>query len=84
MLLRGINPSQILDSNLWWEGPEFLHSDETHWPKNEFQILEDDMLEKRAVLVAVTASETSIVSDLLARHSNLDKVPHFILRLQVL
>ncbi|XP_071577848.1 uncharacterized protein [Temnothorax nylanderi] len=74
VLSRGLNSSQILDSHLWWEGPEFLRSDETHWPKNEFQILGDDTPERRAVLVAVTTSEPSIVSDLLARHSNLDKM----------
>ncbi|XP_074645856.1 uncharacterized protein LOC141902115 [Tubulanus polymorphus] len=29
---RGCHGDQLVESNLWWQGPEFLRSDESQWP----------------------------------------------------
>ena len=30
---RGLMPSQLLDNDLWWHGPDWLRRDSTTWPK---------------------------------------------------
>ena len=30
---RGIFPSELLDHELWWNGPNWLHYDSSHWPQ---------------------------------------------------
>ena len=30
---RGISPSELLEHNLWWKGPPWLHLSPDHWPK---------------------------------------------------
>nr|CAH7764605.1 unnamed protein product [Callosobruchus chinensis] len=34
LVSRGIKPSDIEGTNLWWYGPEFLKLDESNWPEN--------------------------------------------------
>ncbi|XP_043475868.1 uncharacterized protein LOC122507308 [Leptopilina heterotoma] len=29
---RGVQPQELIKSNLWWNGPEWLSLSETHWP----------------------------------------------------
>ena len=30
---RGMYPSELLEHDLWWEGPSWLHYNPSHWPK---------------------------------------------------
>lgn len=30
---RGVNPSKLKNSQLWWNGPQWLKFDNTHWPR---------------------------------------------------
>lgn len=30
---RGMPPSQLVDHDLWWTGPDWLHLDAAYWPK---------------------------------------------------
>lgn len=36
MASRGVNPSQLCSSVLWWEGPPFLMYEESQWPVNDY------------------------------------------------
>lgn len=31
---RGLTPSELLQHELWWQGPQFLYQSEEHWPEN--------------------------------------------------
>lgn len=39
---RGALPSQLLDYNLWWKGPDWLRLPETEWPKSSTASLGTD------------------------------------------
>ena len=31
---RGIFPSELIDHDLWWSGPPWLHQEQSHWPNH--------------------------------------------------
>ncbi|XP_011686447.1 PREDICTED: uncharacterized protein LOC105449144 [Wasmannia auropunctata] len=40
MISRGIMPQELIKSSLWWNGPEWLSSDESGWPDYQSQCVE--------------------------------------------
>ena len=62
---RGIFPSELLDHELWWNGPNWLHHDSSHWPER-FAALspppETKDEEKELSLRAVSNTPSSLLS----------------------
>lgn len=50
---RGINPSELLEHNLWWHGPDWLRQPEDQWPISN-PVLDSNLESKRTVNVAMT------------------------------
>lgn len=74
ILSRGLNPRDLINAAMWWSGPSFLQTDDSHWPDNNRPDLESDAPEMRKTCAAVTTFDCSIIDSLLDRRSNLDKV----------
>ncbi|XP_043064522.1 uncharacterized protein LOC122320478 [Drosophila ficusphila] len=55
ILSRGCSPLELLESNLWREGPPFLRSDSSCWP-NKAPIV-DDLPERRRMVLVVTEKQ---------------------------
>lgn len=71
---RGTTPQVLASSSLWWHGPPFLQMPENSWPSNpSIQIKDTDLPDLKAVNLVVQA-ETSIIENLLTRHSSYQKV----------
>lgn len=45
---RGVEPSQLESSSLWWQGPSFLDKDESCWPQTFNQTLENELPELKS------------------------------------
>lgn len=70
---RGILPSQILEDNLWWHGPNYLVQSVTQWPKNIIslsRIKEETKDEESRKIVSFSAVENSLIN----RYSDLGKL----------
>ncbi|XP_018393050.1 PREDICTED: uncharacterized protein LOC108772092 [Cyphomyrmex costatus] len=74
ILSRGLNPFDLVNTEKWWSGLEFLKWDEEHWSPSVFVRLESDLPERKEVRVAVSISHPCIVRDLLNKYSNLSKI----------
>ncbi|XP_041451549.1 uncharacterized protein LOC121405052 [Drosophila obscura] len=66
---RGLGPTDLVGSDMWWHGPAWLHGPKSEWPCPRDSLLETD-LEKRAVKVD---HATSSASDILSRFSELGR-----------
>lgn len=54
IISRGMMPSQLLESNLWWHGPDWLSQPTTSWPiQHPIEQAEEKYLEERAIVHAV-------------------------------
>lgn len=75
---RGISTKQLLECNLWWNGPEFLlNTDPSHWSNlflPEYQLNEYEIpgLKKLKVALNIEINPNFIV-DLVTRYSNFHK-----------
>ncbi|XP_037821723.1 uncharacterized protein LOC119610536 [Lucilia sericata] len=67
---RGISPSDLIQNNLWWHGPNWLREKSTTWNLGNLALLDTD-LEARAV--KSHASFFSNYEDILERFSSLDR-----------
>lgn len=72
ILSRGLEPRNLIDSPLWWHGPQFLASTEDCWPDSRFNHLEN-VPEQRGSSVAFVAVELSVIEELITRFSSLNK-----------
>lgn len=56
---RGINPSKLVKSRLWWNGPQWLEFSQEEWPKQPLQLitLNDESQTEMKVVAHVTESE---------------------------
>ncbi|XP_041451907.1 uncharacterized protein LOC121405322 [Drosophila obscura] len=64
---RGLGPTDLVGSDMWWHGPAWLRSPKSEWPCPRDSVLETD-LGKRVVKVH---HATSSASDILSRFSEL-------------
>ena len=78
---RGILPSQLVNHNLWWSGPDWLQLDPVHWPKSSGldHVLEADELCMLPCNVAtVVETEPIIPVDRFSSFSKLVRVAAWI------
>ena len=58
---RGVSPSQLLNNNLWWVGPNWLIQGKGNWPRT-FPLTESverkEEMRKAVVLTYITAMES--------------------------
>ena len=45
---RGITTEELMNSNLWWQGPSWLTDDMTTWPSWNFEQIDDNTLRQLA------------------------------------
>ena len=53
---RGLFPSELIDHNLWWEGPDWLKLSSSHWP-DQSQIPESSVPEEEKEVSFVTVAQ---------------------------
>ncbi|XP_041450114.1 uncharacterized protein LOC121404525 [Drosophila obscura] len=66
---RGLGPSDLAGSDMWWHGPAWLRGPKSEWPCPRDSVLETD-LEKRVVKLH---HATSSASEILSRFSDLGR-----------
>ncbi|XP_015118964.1 uncharacterized protein LOC107042432 [Diachasma alloeum] len=72
---RGLSPSQLVDHQLWWNGPPWLKSPQEEWPSSStvMESTTEAALEERPVL-AHPVAHVQQPQDLLERYSTFNKV----------
>lgn len=62
---RGLQPFQILKNSLWWNGPDWLMKDESHWPDQPLPVLpiEESLFEYRSTTSLLTVVPDQTISD---------------------
>jgi hypothetical protein len=76
LISRGIDPSTLATSTLWWKGPQWLLQEPSSWPTAEFNI-STEPLELRKVHVACLQTP----EDITQRFSKLHRlISHCILQ----
>ncbi|KAF8787466.1 hypothetical protein HNY73_009062 [Argiope bruennichi] len=82
LISRGVNPSKMLESNLWWEGPAFLKNSEYPCREISDSVIKDDVdCELKKVdceSVLVTTLNNSCVTDILNCSNSYTKILHVI------
>ncbi|KAJ8974591.1 hypothetical protein NQ317_004481, partial [Molorchus minor] len=69
---RGLNPKDLLDCKLWWNGPSFLYNDESLWPDPIF-LKVNDVPELRKTQMSFQINVAVPIVD-FARFSNLSRL----------
>ncbi|XP_018405041.1 PREDICTED: uncharacterized protein LOC108781544 [Cyphomyrmex costatus] len=78
ILSRGLNPNELINSAQWWHGPSFLQRDDDQWPDSFVVRLQHEIPEQRKIVSTVATVDDCIVSELINRHSRIDKVSRII------
>ena len=62
---RGLFPSELIHSSLWWKGPSWLYQSEDCWPKSAIELCHDetemDELKITAHATSVTFIQTPVI-----------------------
>lgn len=58
---RGLMPTELLQHNLWWNGPAWLKKTEEHWPTLEFQEPEVEQRKMEIVVNVATAPRENLL-----------------------
>lgn len=75
---RGSDATDLLQNNLWWNGPNFLQLDETEWPKmpdsreSEASAYAEETKPRKVHVVTTNSSNSSI--SILEKFENISKV----------
>nr|CAH7763012.1 unnamed protein product [Callosobruchus chinensis] len=81
LVSRGIKPSVIQGTNLWWYGPEFLKLDESNWPENIGQYKKELPDVKKCVQnLLATNDERCILFDRFSDITKLTRIVAIMLR----
>lgn len=78
---RGQTPQQLLDTSIWWSGPEFLLKPKDLWPTQpNFKPDKDSeaMKEKRQTVLNVSLPNNHFIFPLLNRFSSLPKIQRIV------
>ena len=76
---RGCDARELLASELWWKGPEFIRRPKEQWPKEEHKNLEEKMRNeeltelKKEQKVMITVKTTNPIIELATRISDWSK-----------
>lgn len=62
---RGLHTLELMDSSLWWRGPEFLQHSEDSWPLIEWQVPKE-LPEQRSTQFSLLANVRLMPSDLIS------------------
>jgi len=73
-LSRGLEPYDLINASLWWQGPAFLRTHQDQWPSGKFIQLGERTPEARIASAAATVFECSVIDDLTSKFSNLNKI----------
>ena len=66
---RNISAKELKESNLWWEGPEFLKKDISEWPKSKVvRLIESIELKQSVFLSFFTLNKADFVDRFLSYH----------------
>jgi len=74
VLSRGLEPHDLINASLWWQGPAFLRTQQDRWPSGKFTQLGESTPEARIASVAATVLERSVIDDLASKFSSLNKI----------
>ena len=70
---RGLFPSELIEHELWWNGPEWLRSVSTNWPKQSpISTAEETEEEKKICSLATTIVKSPVL--LIDRYSSFTKL----------
>ncbi|XP_012285896.1 uncharacterized protein LOC105702705 [Orussus abietinus] len=69
---RGLQPQELQDFSLWWNGPQWLRQPSSSWPREEPSSAEDAQQEERPIRTHLT--QTTHPWDLILRYSDLRKL----------
>ncbi|XP_072384596.1 uncharacterized protein [Diabrotica undecimpunctata] len=80
LLTRGVDPSLIQASNLWWNGPEFLGSEDIVWPNQPSQLCKELPELKNNLLSLITIPEIEFPFDRFSSFKRLSRCVAYCLR----
>nr|XP_022909590.1 uncharacterized protein LOC111420786 [Onthophagus taurus] len=77
---RGLFPDQLINSDLWWQGPSWLCDHSDNWPSSPSMTAEtkDTIEEQRQLFINAIVIESHIFDTLLNRFSSLSKIKRII------
>ncbi|XP_071580243.1 uncharacterized protein [Temnothorax nylanderi] len=71
---RGLTPEQLINHNLWWNGPSWLSSPTSSWPKAVSKLSPETDFEERPGIVSVAVSSRRPYWILLDKYSSLSQL----------
>ncbi|XP_062714102.1 uncharacterized protein LOC115267934 [Aedes albopictus] len=78
LLSRGISAENILENQLWWQGPEWLQLPQTSWPTGNIDITSSTEIlleaEKRKTAVCTASSDPAFIDLFTERFSDYDRM----------
>lgn len=72
MVSRGVSPFELVQSSLWWEGPDWLKLEEDNWPKSIVQF--HTTLPEQIANIFVIKKESALLNNLISKYSKLQKL----------
>jgi Pao retrotransposon peptidase/Family of unknown function (DUF5641)/Integrase zinc binding domain len=72
VISRGLLPSELQESRLWWSGPSFVAQDESEWPNSIITINEDQLPEMKPVTALVARKAEPFAA--ISKFSSLEKL----------
>lgn len=73
---RGLTPSQLLQHDLWFQGPTFLGKASTSWPEQPLILINNypDIIKEESHVTLHVSVKSSLITDLLNKFSSLRKI----------
>lgn len=71
---RGLFPTELAGSSLWWAGPNFLLDSRRAWLPFDSGIAEENLPEAKNLCLVVASSSVVFIETLISRYSSLDKL----------
>ncbi|KMQ86241.1 hypothetical protein RF55_14823 [Lasius niger] len=78
LISRGVMPSQLVQSSLWWSGPSWLQCNPIEWPKPPAPLNDTLLPEQRKTVVNLVMQTSATDQDVFQRYSDLNKLTRII------